>query len=79
MENKKQTNENFAKALFAAALGAALADAESEQKKEHKIDFRKKTAELAKPLYESYLGFMDAGFNEKQAFALLMSTQRKGE
>lgn len=74
-----KNNEDFAKALFATALGAALADIEREQKKEQKIDYRKKTAELAKPLYESYLGFMDAGFNEKQAFSLLMSTQRKGE
>lgn len=74
-----KNNEDFAKALLEAALGAALADIESEQKKEQKKDYRKTAAELAKPLYESYLGFMDAGFNEKQAFALLMSTQRKGE
>lgn len=72
-------NEKIAEDLMKAFLGAVLSDIESEQKKEQKKDYRKTAAELAKPLYESYLGFMDAGFNEKQAFAILMSIQRKGE
>lgn len=37
-------------------------------------DIREKTAEAAKPLHESLLGLMDAGFSETQAFKLLLET-----
>ena len=72
-----ENNEKFARDLVTALFGAALSDIESKEEK--KKDWRKDTAVVAKPLYDAYLGFMDAGFNEKQAFALLMSAQKKGE
>lgn len=57
------------KEILEAFIKAAL---ETEP---HEEDIRKRTAELAKPLYEGYLGFIDAGFSPEQAFKLLLTTR----
>ena len=49
-----------------------LLDSLAEPKKEK--TFREVACEFGKHLYEGYLGFMDAGFNEHQAFEILMRT-----
>ena len=50
-----------------------LLDALAENPKKEKT-FREVACEFGKHLYEGYLGFMDAGFNEKQAFTILINT-----
>lgn len=64
------TDEVIAKALAEAIVDTALGGNTKPETK----DIRKKTTEATKPLYEAYLGFMDAGFSETQAFKLLLAT-----
>ena len=59
-------NEELAKALAEAIIGASLGT------KQEVKDVRKESAELAKPIFETYLGIMDVGFTEKQAFEILI-------
>lgn len=54
--------------LTAAILGSANDNKKTEEKNEREI-----AKEYAKPLYEAYLGFQDAGFTPEQAFQLLLA------
>ena len=61
-----KNSEDFAKALFANNFSCCTADIEREQEKEQKDRHSAKNGRVGKAPHESYLGFMDAGFNEKQ-------------
>ena len=63
------------KEIISAMLTAAILGSQKkkEEAKEEKTDYRKVSAEIAKELYESYLGFQDAGFTPEQAFQLLLA------
>lgn len=58
--------------LTAAILGSANANKKTEEENSSKTE-REAAKELAKPLYEAYLGFQDAGFTPEQAFQLLLA------
>ena len=63
-------NNDFIDAILAAAiLGSASKKTEENTSKTE----RETAKELAKPLYEAYLGFQDAGFTPEQAFQLLLA------
>lgn len=62
----KNSNE-----LLAAILAAAMLDGEQETKTEE-TDFRKKAEDIGNALYQSYLGFKDAGFTDEQAFQIVL-------
>lgn len=73
--NKKERD-----AMVSALLAAAILDSEKEATTESETaerDYRKEAAALARPLYEGYIGFIDAGFTPEQAFQLLLTV--KGE
>lgn len=55
--------------LTAAILGGAKKKTEENTSRSE----RELAKELAKPLYEAYLGFQDAGFTPDQAFQLLLA------
>lgn len=60
--------------LTAAILGGANANKKTEEKKEEEVtDARKAAHDLGKFLYETYLGFQDAGFTPEQAFELTLA------
>lgn len=67
--------------MFAAMLAATmLNDIKTEKKKptsDETVDFRKQAKEIGETLMQAYLGYMDAGFNEKQAFQLMMNAITK--
>lgn len=70
-------NDNMFAAMLAAAM---LNDIETEKKKptsDETVDFRKKAKKIGETLMQAYLGYMDAGFNEKQAFQLMMNAITK--
>lgn len=58
--------------LTAAILDSANANKKTEEENSSKTE-REVAKELAKPLYEAYLGFQDAGFTPEQAFQLLLA------
>lgn len=57
--------------LLAAILTASMLGDEQESKTEE-TDFRKKSEDIGNTLYQSYLGFKDAGFTDEQAFQLVL-------
>lgn len=57
--------------ILAAMLAAAMLDGEQKTKTEE-TDFRKKSEDIGNTLYQSYLGFKDAGFTDEQAFQLVL-------
>lgn len=62
--------KDIAKAILTAAiLGSAKKETEENTSKTE----REIAKELAKPLYEAFLGFQDAGFSPEQAFNLLLT------
>ena len=67
---KKKTNENE---ILAAILAAAVLDNEqtAEKTEEEAADTRKQAKILGDIMYQSMLGFMDAGFTIEQAFELV--------
>ncbi len=62
-------------AILAAA--AVLGDGEQEKKETPKLDgdkIRKQAEDVGNAYYHLYLGFKDAGFNDEQAFQLVLNT-----
>lgn len=64
-----------ANAILAAMMAAAMLDDEPEPTTT--VDIRTKSKELGEMLYQSFLGFMDAGFNEEQAIRLTAAIARR--
>lgn len=58
----------YDKELIAAFVAAMHND---NQKKE--TDIRKESEDFGNELYQSYLGFKDAGFTDEQAFKILLT------
>ena len=65
--------------LAAAILSEAVMPNEekSTTQEDKKQNFRKKSEDLGNLLYQAYLGFKDAGFNDEQAFQLVLTVGRK--
>lgn len=74
MKNDRKANE-----FLAAMLAATMLNNEQTptQIKEEVMDTRKGSKELGDTLYQSMLGFMDAGFTIEQAFELVVTTMRR--
>lgn len=62
--------------LAAAMLSGIGKKAETNSNKEEK-DMRTIAKELGELMYQSYLGFQDAGFTPTQAFRLLQAMAQK--
>ena len=65
MNNK---DKEFMKELLEALLGVTP-EANGEA-------IRKKSEDLGNLMYQSYLGFKDAGFTDEQAFQLVLTVKR---
>lgn len=72
----KQSNASaLVSALLAAAvLGGANEDTEKETPKPNGDEIRKQAEDLGNRYYHAYLCFKDAGFNDNQAFQLVLKT-----
>lgn len=67
--------KDFVSALLTAAILGGKA--EDKEKKTPKLDgekIRKQAEDVGNAYYHLYLGFKDAGFNDEQAFQLMMKT-----
>lgn len=66
---KKNTNKDILAAILAAAM---LGNEQTAEKTEEEAaDTRKQSKILGDTMYQSMLGFMDAGFTIEQAFELV--------
>lgn len=69
-----------AEAIMSALLAAAVLGAKQDKDKDKEspeIDgdkIRKQSKDLGNAYYHIYLGFKDAGFNDTQAFQLVLTT-----
>ena len=62
-------------ALTSAILAAAIlggGEKEKEEPKPNGDEIRKQAEDLGNRYYHAYLGFKDAGFNDEQAFQLVL-------
>lgn len=55
---------------LAKAFGLTLDELYPEQEKQ---DIRKESEDFGNKMYQSYLGFKDAGFTDEQAFKILLT------
>lgn len=60
--------------LAAAFLGGEAEDKEKETPKPNGDEIRKQAEDVGNAYFHLYLGFKDAGFNDDQAFQLMMKT-----
>ena len=75
INNKKQSNsDDILNAILGAAIMAGAVEQAAKQKKE--ISIREHAAKVGKELYEVFLGFQDAGFNEHQAFKMMLECNK---
>lgn len=63
--------------LVSAAILGAAAEKETEESKFDGDKIRKQAEDVGNRYYHIYLGFKDAGFNDEQAFALVLETIRR--
>lgn len=70
-------NEVILNAMLAAMAQSAKTKQTEQAKQTTKKDTRKDSAKLGKELHKVYLGFIDAGFNDKQAFQLMLALFNK--
>lgn len=69
-------DNDFMNAILTAAVLSGAQKKEQAQPKGNE-NMREATAKLAKPLYEGYLGFQDAGFTSEQAFQLTLAMAKR--
>lgn len=72
-------NKDLMDAIIAAAILGSTNKKKAPTTEENASEgknVRASAKELAKTLYETYLGFMDAGFTSEQAFQLLLETSK---
>lgn len=72
-----KNNDVLAAMLAAAMLNGIENDKKKPTSDETAVDFRKQAKEIGEALMQAHLGYMDAGFNEKQAFQLMMNAITK--
>lgn len=72
MDIKKKNDINVDDILGAAILASMLSKEEAKPKPQK--DIREQARELGVRLKEMQLGFMDAGFEDYEAFELLIAT-----
>lgn len=68
----KDTNAIMNAILTAAILGDVKNG--KENPKPNGDEIRKEAEDLGNKLYHEYLGFKDAGFNDEQAFQIVLNT-----
>lgn len=74
---KPDHNDALLKAIFAAAILGSKTDEKPESPKVDGDEIRKQTEDVGNAFYHVYLGFKDAGFNDEQAFLLMLKTISK--
>lgn len=70
-------NNDVLAAMLAAAMLNGIENDKKKPTSDETVDFRKQAKEIGETLMQAYLGYMDAGFNEKQAFQLMMNAITK--
>ena len=67
-----------AEAIMSALLLAGMlgGDEKPTNEPEEEKDLRTKAKELGEMMYQTYLGFKDAGFTDDQAFQIVLTVKR---
>lgn len=65
--------------IMSAILAAALlsGDEKKTPEPEEEKDLRTKAKELGEMMYQTYLGFKDAGFTDDQAFQITLTIKKR--